>query len=381
MSSKLLAAINHIPSPCFVIEEDALVKNLQLLEWVQKQSGAKIICALKGFASWRSFDLVRKYLPGTTASSLHEARLGSEEFGGEVHAYCTAYIPNDFDQMLELCQHLTFNSLSEWERYKSRVESANTPPSCAIRINPEYSEVETDLYNPCIPGSRLGVRAEHLGEHLPDGIDGLHFHTLCESSAESLERTLSHVEEKFGHLLHQAKWLNMGGGHWITGKGYNVELLIALIKKLRSSYDLEIILEPGSAVGWETGVLVSTVLDVFSNQGQLNAMLDTSFSAHMPDTLEMPYKPRVMGELKGGKYSYKFGGMTCLAGDFMGDFSFDKKLKVGDHIIFEDMIHYTMVKTTTFNGINLPSIGMLKSDGSFELHKQFGYENYRARLG
>lgn len=380
MSTLLLNALPNIPSPCYVVEEKALLNNLALLKRVQDEAGCTIICALKGFATWGTFDLVKQYLPGTTASSLHEARLGAEEFGGQVHAYCPAYIPEDFEQILSLCQHITFNSLSEWDRYKATVAAASKKVSCALRINPEYSEVETEMYNPCIPGSRLGVRAEQLGDTLPEGIEGLHFHTLCESSAESLQRTLHHVEEKFGHLLHQAKWLNMGGGHWITGKGYKVDLLIELIQNLRQKYKLDIILEPGSAVGWDTGVLVSRVLDVFQNQGQRTAMLDTSFSAHMPDTLEMPYKPRVMGELKGGKFSYKFGGMTCLAGDFMGDFSFDRELKAGDTIIFEDMIHYTMVKTTTFNGINLPAIGILRQDGRFELLKRFGYEEYKGRL-
>jgi carboxynorspermidine decarboxylase len=379
-NSALLEQLNHIPSPCYVVEETALERNLILLKRIQDEANCTIICALKGFATWGTFPLVSQYLPGTTASSLHEAMLGATRFGGQVHAYCPAYIPATFPKMLELCQHLTFNTLSEWDRFKDQVASSTKKVSCAIRINPEYSEVETDLYNPCVPGSRLGVRAEDLGENLPEGIEGLHFHTLCESSAESLQRTLVHVEQKFGHLLHQAKWLNMGGGHWITGQGYNVELLISLIKGIKEKYNVEVILEPGSAVGWDTGVLISTVLDVFENQGQKTAMLDTSFSAHMPDTLEMPYKPRVRNELKGGKYSYKFGGMTCLAGDFMGDFSFDKALNVGDKIIFDDMIHYTMVKTTTFNGINLPSIGILRKDGSFDLLKEYGYEDYESRL-
>ncbi|MBX2842822.1 MAG: carboxynorspermidine decarboxylase [Flammeovirgaceae bacterium] len=373
---------SEIPSPCYVLEEKKLRDNLMILDLVQQATGAKIICALKGFSMHSTFNLVRQFLPGTTASSLHEARLGTEEFGGEVHAYCPVYLEQEFPEIMEYCEHITFNSLSQWEKYKPIVETAQKNISCAIRINPEYSEVTTDLYNPCIPGSRLGITAEKLGDHLPEGIEGLHFHTLCESSAESLEKTLYAVEEKFGHLLHEAKWLNMGGGHAITRNGYDVNLLIELIKNLILNYDLEIILEPGSAVGWETGFLLSSVLDIVENQGTKAAMLDTSFAAHMPDCLEMPYQPKIIGAEKNanGNHVYKMGGLTCLAGDVMGDYSFKKPLEIGDKIIFDDMIHYTMVKNNTFNGVNLPSIGILTEEGDFKLIKSFGYTDYKERL-
>ncbi|GAA4840506.1 carboxynorspermidine decarboxylase [Algivirga pacifica] len=370
--------INTIPSPCYVIEEELLENNLKVLDMVQKASGGKVILALKGFSTYHTFPMVKKYLPGVTASSLNEALLGVNEFGGEIHAYSPVYLPNEIDGILEHASHVTFNSLAEWERYKEKVKAKGV--SAGLRINPEYSEVTTDLYNPCVVGSRLGVRAEQIGDELPEGIEGLHFHTLCENGAETLERTLEAVEERFGHLLHQAKWLNMGGGHAITRKGYDTELLINLIQQLRKNYNLQVILEPGSAVGWETGPLISTVLDIVENQGTTTAMLDVSFAAHMPDTLEMPYKPRVRGAVEDGKYHYNLGGTTCLAGDFMAGYSFEAPLKVGDKIILEDMIHYTMVKTTTFNGVNLPSIGMYKKDGSFELFKSFGYESYKDRL-
>jgi len=376
------ATLKGIPSPCYVLEEKKLHNNLKILDLVQKASGAKIICALKGFAMHSTFPLVSKYLPGATASSLHEARLGFEEFGREVHAYSPAYLENEFEEIMQYCGHITFNSLSQFERFKPFLKKAPHSISCALRINPEYAEVETDLYNPCIPGSRLGITASILGDTLPVGIEGLHFHTLCESSAAALERTLEAVENKFGHLLHQAKWLNLGGGHAITRKGYDIDLLISLIKNLRINYDLDIILEPGSAVGWETGFLKATVLDIIENQGVKSAMLDTSFSAHMPDTIEMPYQPNISGATKSseGVHVYKMGGLTCLAGDVIGDYAFEKDLKVGDTLIFDDMIHYTMVKNNTFNGVNLPAIGIIKENGAFELVKQFGYEDYKSRL-
>lgn len=376
------AILKKIPSPCYVLEEKKLHNNLKILDLVQKASGAKIICALKGFAMHSTFPLVSKYLPGTTASSLYEARLGFEEFGREVHAYSPAYLENEFEEFMRYCGHITFNSLTQFNKYKSYLSKANHSISCALRINPEYAEVETDLYNPCIPGSRLGITEALLGDTLPKGIDGLHFHTLCESSAAALERTLEAVENKFGHLLHQAKWLNLGGGHAITRKGYDIDLLITLIKNLRINYDLEIILEPGSAVGWETGFLKATVLDIVENQGVKSVMLDTSFSAHMPDTIEMPYQPNIWGAAKSseGLYVYKMGGLTCLAGDVIGDYAFEKPLSLGDTIIFDDMIHYTMVKNNTFNGVNLPSIGIIKENGPFKLVKQFSYVDYRNRL-
>lgn len=376
---------SQIPSPCYVLEERKLLKNLQLLEYVQKASGAKIICALKGFAMFSTFPMVRQYLPGVTASSLNEALLGYHEFKGEIHAYAPAYRPDEMDGLLEICSHISFNSLSQWEFFREKANKYRHKVSFGLRINPEYSEVVVDMYNPCIRGSRLGVTAAKLGNKLPDGIEGLHFHTLCENSAEALERTLKAVEEKFGHLLHQAKWLNMGGGHWITGDGYNVELLIDLIRGIKKKYDVEVILEPGTAVGWRTGYLVSTVLDIVENDGVHSAMLDVSFSAHMPDCIEMPYKPKILSASTSddeeiAPFVYNMGGNTCLAGDFMPHYRFEKPLNVGDTIVFDDMIHYTMVKTTTFNGVNLPSIGIWTLEDTFRLVKKFGYEEYKSRL-
>ncbi|NCQ61667.1 MAG: carboxynorspermidine decarboxylase [Myxococcales bacterium] len=369
-----------MPSPCFVLDEARLRANLELLADVQRASGAQVICALKGFAMRGSFPLVREYLPGVAASSLAEARLGHEEFGGEVHAYSPAYIPADFDDVAAVSTHVTFNSLSEFERFAPRLGSA----SAGLRINPEYAEVETDLYNPCVPGSRLGVIADKLEGGLPTGVEGLHFHTLCEKGSDTLERTVERVEARFGSLLDLVRWLNMGGGHAITREGYDVERLVGIVKGLRTRHpNLEqIILEPGSAVGWKTGELVSTVLDIVDNGGVRSAMLDVSFAAHMPDCLEMPYRPAVIGaSSEGGEgHRYHLGGQTCLAGDFMADYVFAEPLKVGDRVVFLDMMHYTMVKTTTFNGVRLPSIAIWRERGELEVLTRFGYEDYKSRL-
>lgn len=380
--------ISAVPSPCFVLEESLLRNNLELIDNVQKQAGCQIILALKGFSMYSAFPIVKEYLQGATASSLNEIRLINDFLGYKAHTYIPAYLENEFDEVLQRSSHITFNSLSQWERFKSKVDVYNgmypdEKVSCGIRVNPQYSEVETDMYNPCVPGSRLGVTRDKLGISLPEGIEGIHFHTLCENDSRTLERTLQALEEKFGDLLHQVKWLNMGGGHLMTREGYDIDLLIRLVRAIREKYNIEVILEPGSAIAWRTGILVSTVLDVLDSQGIDVAILDTSFAAHMPDTLEMPYKPYIRNsyhEPVGGKSTYRLGGMTCLAGDFMGDYSFDEPLKPGDKLIFEDMIHYTMVKTTTFNGVNLPSIGIMKPDGRFQLIKSFGYESFKDRL-
>ncbi|MEZ5558106.1 MAG: carboxynorspermidine decarboxylase [Pseudomonadales bacterium] len=377
-------AVDVVPSPCFLLDEALLRSNLELLDRVQRASGAKIICALKGFAMYSAFPLVRQYLPGVTASSLSEALLGEREFGGEVHAYVPAYVPAEFDEIARIASHVTFNSLSEFGRYRHRLGRA----SAGLRINPEYAEVETDLYNPCVPGSRLGVTAAQLGGTLPDGIEGLHFHTLCEKGADTLARTLVHVEQKFSTQLRRVRWLNMGGGHAITRRGYDVEHLIALIRGMGERYpNLEqIVLEPGSAVAWETGCLVATVLDVVENAGSRTAMLDTSFAAHMPDTLEMPYRPRVRGAVDAladpdaRGHRFNLGGLTCLAGDYMPGYAFSAPIEPGARVVFEDMIHYTMVKTTTFNGVNLPAIAIARETGAVDVIKTFGYEDYRRRL-
>ncbi|WP_138990976.1 carboxynorspermidine decarboxylase [Larkinella sp. C7] len=372
---------SQIPSPCFVLEETKLRTNLELIDSVQQQAGVQIIMALKGFSMYSAFPLVKQYLSGATASSLNEIKLVNEYLGVQAHTYIPAIRDDEFDEVLERSSHLTFNSLSQWERFKNRAIGSGV--SCGIRVNPQYSEVATDMYNPCVPGSRLGVTRNLIGDRLPDGMEGIHFHTLCENDSYTLERTLEALENRFSDLLHQARWVNMGGGHLMTREGYNTEHLIGLLKAFREKYQVEVILEPGSAIGWQTGVLVSSVLDVVDSQGIQVAILDTSFAAHMPDTLEMPYKPRILNsyhEPVSGKPTYRLGGMTCLAGDFMGDYSFDEPLQIGDKVIFDDMIHYTMVKTSTFNGVNLPSIGIWQEDGTFRLVKTYGYESFKDRL-
>lgn len=372
--------ISTIPSPCYVLEEAKLIDNLRLISSVQEQSGGHIILALKGFSMYKMFPLVKQYLSGATASSLNEARLIFEEMKCKAHTYAPVYKDEEINEILSYSSHITFNSLNQFERFKGKVPS---DVSMGLRINPEYAEVETEMYNPCIVGSRLGITREALGETLPEGIEGLHFHSLCENDSFVLERTLVHVEEKFGDLLHQVKWLNMGGGHLMTRSGYNIGHVAKQIERLRNTYNIEVILEPGSAIAWETGVLVSTVQDIVDAQGVNVAILDVSFAAHMPDTLEMPYKPRILGAYQtelAGKYNYRMGGTTCLAGDFMGDYAFDEPLKIGDKVVFDDMIHYTMVKTTTFNGVALPSIGIWSTDGQFKLHKSFGYETFKEKL-
>ncbi len=390
--------LNQIPSPCFVLDEGKLRRNLQLIDSVQQAAGVKIILALKGFSMFSVFPLVREYLSGATASSLNEIKLVNEYMNVPAHAYVPAYRADEFAEILTRSSHVTFNSWSQWERFSGQWPVVNgqpiqydnlplttnhLPPSFGIRVNPQYSEVDTPMYDPAVPGSRLGATRDQLPDQLPDGLDGIHFHTLCENDSYTLERTLNALEGRFGDLLHQAKWVNMGGGHLMTRDGYDTDHLIGLLRAFREKYNVDIILEPGSAIAWRTGVLVSTVLDVFTNQGIDVAILDTSFAAHMPDTLEMPYKPRVLGayhEPVAGKPTYRLGGMTCLAGDFMGDYSFDEPLKVGDQLVFDDMIHYTMVKTTTFNGVNLPAIGIMRENGEFELIRQYGYESFKDRL-
>ena len=377
---------SKIPSPCFVLDEELLRINLQILNLVQQEAGVEIICALKGYAMWSTFPLVKEYLSGATASSLHEARLINEEMGCQAHTYCPVYMDDEFEDILFYSSHLSFNSMAQFERFMPRIKAFNRPVSVGLRINPEYSEVETDLYNPAIPGSRLGITIDQFTETLPEGVEGLHFHVLCENDSFVLERTLAKVEEKFSHLIRQAKWFNMGGGHHITRKDYDVQHLVNLLRDFKQRYpNLEqVILEPGEAVGWQTGYLLSTVQDVVENKGIRVAMLDVSFAAHMPDCLEMPYKPKVLNATDAveGRPVYRLGGVTCLAGDYigMGDYAFDKDLKVGDKVVFDDMIHYTMVKTTYFNGVKHPSIGIWREDDHFDLLRTFGYEDYKGKL-
>ncbi|MEZ5025154.1 MAG: carboxynorspermidine decarboxylase [Chitinophagales bacterium] len=370
---------NNIPSPAYVLEEEKLIQNLTLLKRVQDEAGVHIICALKGFSFHHVFPLVKQYLHGATASSLHEAKLVFEKMNVKAHTYCPVYVPTEFDEIQAISSHITFNSLSQYEQFKPKLKS---DISYGLRVNPGYSEITTDLYNPASPNSRLGIASNLLGDILPDGIEGLHFHALCENTSYTLERVLASFEKLYEPLIKQAKWLNFGGGHLITRKDYEPEHLIQLLKAFKQKYPniKEIILEPGSAVGWQTGVLVSTVLDIVPNGNNPTAMLDVSFTCHMPDCLEMPYKPTVLGAVENSEYEYNLGGMSCLAGDVMGTWCFEKELKIGDRIIFDDMIHYTMVKTTTFNGINLPDIGVLKQDGSYTLIQKFGYDDYKKRL-
>lgn len=374
----------EIPSPCFVLEEKLLRKNLALIKSVADSAGVEIILAFKGFAMWSAFPIVREYFQGATASSLSEAKLCSEEIKNKAHTYAPVYDPNEIEEILSLSSHITFNSLSQFKQHYQHISKAGHDVSVGLRINPEFSEVETELYNPCAPGSRLGVIAEQLPEQLPNGIDGLHFHTLCESGSYDLEKTLAAVEDKFSTYLKQVKWLNMGGGHLMTRKDYETDHLIRLLKDFKSRHPhLHIIMEPGSAFAWETGFLKATILDIVENKGIKTAMLNVSFAAHMPDCLEMPYQPKIRNANMGpvsGKPVYRMGGNSCLSGDYMGYWSFEEELKVGDTIIFEDMIHYTMVKTTFFNGVQHPSIGIMDTNGSFQLIRQFGYEDYKNKL-
>ncbi len=372
---------SNIPSPCYILDERAFRRNLELIKSVADRAEVEIILAFKAFAMWSVFPIVREYIRCSTASSLAEARLAFEEMGSPAHTYGPAYSEAEFPEIMSLSSHISFNSLSQFEKFYPQTIGKNI--SCGLRINPEFSVVETDLYNPSLPGSRLGVVVDLLGEKLPEGIEGLHIHTLCENNSYDLENLLKVVETKFDKYLPQVKWLNLGGGHLMTHKDYDVEHLISVLKNFKAKYPhLHIILEPGSAFAWQTGVLLSTVLDVVENKGIKTAMLDVSFSCHMPDCLEMPYKPKITGatDAEAGKPTYRMGGNSCLSGDFFGDWSFDEELKVGDKVIFEDMIHYTMVKTTMFNGVSHPSIGIWTKENEFKLIRSFGYEDYKGRM-
>ena len=372
---------NTVPSPCYVLEEAELLKNMAVIDRVRREAGVEIIVALKASAMWSIFPILRQHSDGATASSLAEARLVFEEYGSRAHTYAPVYSESEWEEIMRYSDHVTFNSLGQWERYGQRAMLNGI--SCGLRINHEYSTVETDLYNPASPTSRLGIRAELLPE-LPEGVEGLHFHSLCESQAEDLVPTLAAVEEKFGHLLDKIKWFNMGGGHLMTRAGYNVELLIETLKAFKARHPhLRIILEPGSAFTWRTGKLVSTIEDIVEGGGEKTLTLNVSFACHMPDCLEMPYKPAVVGahDPEEGEEKWRIGGNSCLAGDWVGHWAFDKEPKVGDRLVFEDMIHYTMVKTTMFNGVSHPSIAIAHTDGSVEIIRRFGYEDYKFRMG
>lgn len=383
--------LNKVPSPCYVMDEGLLRRNLALIARVAKEADVEIILAFKAFALWKIFPVFREYIGSVTASSVNEARLGFEEFGSPVHAFSPAYTDAEFAEIMRCSSHISFNSLSQYERFYNRTKEAGHKISCGIRINPEYSEIETELYNPCAPGSRFGVTADLLPLELPEGIEGFHCHCHCESDSYALEHTLEHIEEKFGRWLPSVKWLNLGGGHLMTRAGYDVEHLVSLLQGLHKRYpNLHIILEPGSAFAWQTGTLVSSVVDVVESRGIRTAILDVSFTCHMPDCLEMPYQPRVLGAesleadaVKGAPLSeniYRLGGNSCLSGDYMGSWRFPRPLKVGDRVVFDDMIHYTTVKTNMFNGILHPSIAFLRECGELQMLRVFAYEDYRDRM-
>jgi len=380
--SQIEKIIDQLPSPAWVLEEKHLQLNLDILDLIQRKSRAKILLALKGYALWNSFDILNKTLHGCCASGLHEAELGAEKFGGEVHTYSPAFKAEEIEQIALLSHHIVFNSPAQFKKFAQQAKTINPSISLGLRINPEYSESPVELYNPCGVYSRLGTTLANFDSDILDSCDGFHLHALCEQSAEALEKVLEAFEEKFGSYLHRLKWLNFGGGHHITKEGYNTQKLIDLIIYFKDKYQVQIYLEPGEAIGWETGSLVATVLDIVHN-GMDIAILDTSAEAHMPDTIIMPYRAEVRGasEPHQKAYTYRLAGNTCLAGDIMGDYSFDTPLEIGEKIIFEDQMHYTMVKATTFNGIKLPSICILKEDAKLEVVRNFSYEDFRDRLG
>nr|WP_208619471.1 MULTISPECIES: carboxynorspermidine decarboxylase [Paenibacillus] len=373
--------ISNLPSPAYLVDERLLTKNLETLNYVQERTGAKILLAQKGFSMHALYPLVGKYLHGVTSSSLFEARLGFEEMGKEVHVYAPAYMDREFDELLRYTDHIVFNSFDQWNRFKGRVQSAPKAISCGIRVNPEYSEIEVPLYDPCYNYSRMGVTLPNFRPEELEGIDGLHFHTMCEQNSDTLERTLKVVEEKFGEYLHGMKWLNFGGGHHITRPDYDLETLIKCILHMKETYDVQIYLEPGEAVALNTGYLVATVLDTMRN-GMDIAILDTSAECHMPDVLAMPYRPGIIGAGEPGEYpyTYRLGGMTCLAGDIIGDYSFPEPLKYGDKLVFLDMAHYSMVKNHMFNGVNLPAIASYNEEEGLKVIREFEYNDFSNRL-
>ena len=378
--------INELPTPCYVIDEGKLEDNLKILHDVEKKTGAKILLAQKCFSAFYEYPLISKYISGTTASGLYEAKLGFEEMHKENHVFSPAYRQQDMEEILNICDHVIFNSKNQLLKYKDLVDkvnqSGNRKVSIGLRINPECS-TQTDhaIYDPCAPGSRMGIRLSDFDNELADMVDGLHFHTLCEQNSDDLETTLKAVEEKFGKYLNKMKWLNMGGGHHITRDDYDIERLVRLVNHMKETYDLQIYLEPGEAVALNAGYLVTEVLDIVDNEIK-TLVLDASASCHMPDVLEMPYRPPLKdsGEAGEKNYTYRLSSNTCLAGDVIGDYSFDKKIKIGDKLYFEDMAIYSMVKNNTFNGIPLPIIAAMDKDGNCRIIKEFGYEDFKGRL-
>ena len=382
---------SNINEPMYILEERKLRRNLQLIGGVAHEADIEIILAFKAYALWKTFPIFREYIGSTTASSLYEARLGYEEFGAPVHTFSPAITDGEIDELARLSSHISFNSLSQYERLHLRAHKANGSLMMGLRVNPEYSEVGTALYNPCAPGTRFGISADKLPESLPEDITGFHCHCHCESGADVFGRTLQHIEKKFSRWFPQLRWINFGGGHLMTRKDYDSKLLITLMNDFHKRYPwLHVILEPGSAFGWQTGPLVSHVVDIVEDHGIRTAILDVSFTCHMPDCLEMPYMPEVRSaktvdadadDTTGqGQHLYRLGGCSCLSGDFMGLWSFDHELEIGENIIFEDMLHYTTVKTNMFNGIHHPSIALLHDDGNLEILRKFTYEDYRGRM-
>lgn len=373
-----------LPSPCYVIDEVRLRRNLQLIDSVQKRAGVKIIMAFKAFALWKVFPIIREYGFTTTASSLSEAKLAVDEMHSLAHTYAPVYTEKELPEILSCSSHITFNSLAQIERFLPVVKKADHPISIGLRINPGYSPVETALYNPCGPGSRLGVTAQNLKGLLPNVVDGLHCHNLCESDSYELEKTIRIIERDFSSQLDAVKWINFGGGHLMTRADYDVEHLIAVLKEFRSRHPhLEVIMEPGSAFAWQTGELVATVEDIVENEGVKTAMLNMSFACHTPDCLEMPYQPDVFGassHSEKGLPSYRLGGNSCLSGDYIGDWAFTYPLKVGSRVVFKDMIHYTTVKTLMFNGISHPSLVLWTRDGEAKILREYSYEDYKLRM-
>lgn len=369
---------NNLPTPCYVVDENKLIDNLQILKQVQDDTGCKILLAQKAFSMFREYALIRRYLAGTTASSLFEAKLGAEEMGGETHIFSPAYKDDEFDEIASLCGHIAFNSFAQLEKYRSRCAKA----SIGIRINPECSTQIHAIYDPCTPGSRLGVTLPSMRPELLNGVDGFHFHTLCEQDAEDLAVTLEAVEMKFGRWLPHMKWLNMGGGHHITRPGYNIPLLEKCIRNMQEKYGLEVYLEPGEAVALNAGYLVTEVLDIVENSGITNLILDSSAACHLTDVLEMPFRPLLNSSGQPGEkaYTYRLSSCTCLSGDIFGDYSFDYPVKIGDRLRFDNLAIYSMVKNNTFNGIQLPSIAVMEMGGDCRIIKSFGYDDFKSRL-
>ena len=382
-----LETFSGISQPIYILEEARLRRNLNLIANVAREADVEIILAFKAYALWKTFPIFREYIHATTASSLSEARLSLEEFGSKAHTFSPAYTDDEIDEIARCSSHLQFNSLTQYARYHERARKVNPTISYGLRVNPEYSEVGTDLYNPCAPGTRFGISADKMPEMLPDDIEGFHCHCHCESGADVFERTLKHIENKFSRWFPQLKWINFGGGHLMTRHDYDTLLLVDTLQKFHMRYPwLKVILEPGSAFAWQTGPLVSQVVDVVEDHGIKTAILNVSFTCHMPDCLEMPYNPAVRrseyieADDKSSPYIYRLGGNSCLSGDFMGYWKFDHALLVGENVIFEDMLHYTTVKTNMFNGISHPAIGLAKLDGTLEVLRKYGYEDYRDRM-